>query len=101
KHWWYVWRLITFRPGLYLTSGLLASIMFYVFPLVPGLIIRGVFDTLTGSANATLGIWTLLALLVGAAVVRAGALLGAAAAESTLNLTHAPLLRHNRSRRTP
>ena len=37
-------RLIRYRPGLYLTSGALASIIFYVFPLVPGLVIQRVFD---------------------------------------------------------
>ncbi|MFL5733122.1 MAG: ABC transporter ATP-binding protein [Chloroflexia bacterium] len=92
---WYAWRLITFRPLLYLTSGLLASIMSYVFPLVPGLIVREVFNKLSGEATADLGIWSLIALLVGVAIVRAVALLGGAAAESTLNLTHAALLRQN------
>ncbi|HUP28354.1 MAG TPA: ABC transporter ATP-binding protein [Chloroflexia bacterium] len=99
RHWWYIWRLITYKPGIYLTSGLLASIMFYVFPLVPGLIVRGLFDALSGDAPAGLSVWGLLALLVGAAVVRGGALLGAVAAELTLNLTHAALLRQNVFRR--
>ncbi len=95
KYWWYIWRLIRFRPGLYITSGLLASMMFYFFPLVPGLIVRGVFDNLSGNKPAGLDTWTLIALLVGAALVRAGAIFGAVAAETTLNLTQAALLRHN------
>jgi ATP-binding cassette subfamily B protein len=95
SYWWYIQRLIRYRPGLYLTSGSLASFMFYVFPLVPGLIVRGVFDNLSGNAPASFGIWTLLALLVGSAVVQGSALSGAVAAELTLNLTHATLLRQN------
>lgn len=95
QYWRYIRGLITFRPGLYLASGLFASVLFYVFPLVPGIIIRAVFDDLSGSAPAQLGVWTLLALLVGSAVARAGGFLGAGAAESTLNLTHAALLRRN------
>jgi ATP-binding cassette, subfamily B, bacterial len=94
-YWWYAWRLIRYRPFMFLLSGLLASFMFYVFPLVPGLIVREVFNTLTGDAKVGFTIWGLIALLVGASVVRAGALLGAVAAEVTLNLTHAALLRQN------
>jgi ATP-binding cassette subfamily B protein len=98
KHWQFLVRLARFRPGMYLLSGLLASTMFYLFPLVPGLIVRWFFNTL--SAEAPLGspgpgVWTMVALLVGAAIVRVAALLGAVAAESTVQLTIAALLRHN------
>jgi ATP-binding cassette subfamily B protein len=99
KYWWYVWRLIRFRPGLYLLSGLLASIMFYVFPLVPGLIVRQALNELSGDALVTFGAWTLIALLVAAAVVRVGLMFGAVAAEMTLYLTTSALLRQNVFRR--
>ncbi|MEO8286274.1 MAG: ABC transporter ATP-binding protein [Chloroflexota bacterium] len=95
SYWWYITRLIRYRPLLYLTSGLFASIISYVFPLVPGLIVRGVFDNLTGNAPVGFDIWTLLALLVGASIVRFGVMLGAVSSEVTLNLTHAALLRQN------
>lgn len=95
KSWWYVWRLARFRPGMYLLSGLLASFMFYIFPLVPGLIVRGVFDNLTNKAPATLGTWALIALLVGAALVRMTLVFAAVAAEMTVGLTVAALLRQN------
>ena len=52
KSWWYVWRLARFRFALYLLSGLLASTMFYVFPLVPGLFVRQIFDLLSEWAPA-------------------------------------------------
>ena len=95
KHWWFIWRLIRFRPGMYLLSGLFASIMYYVFPLVPGLLVRQLFNELSGNAPAVLGIWTLMAILVGAALVRVAALFGAVAAEMTLYLTTSALLRQN------
>jgi len=42
------WSLITFRPGLYVLSIIFASLMFYLLPLLPGPIILGVFNALTG-----------------------------------------------------
>jgi ATP-binding cassette subfamily B protein len=99
KQWWFILRLIRFRPGLYLLSGLLASIMFYLFPLVPGLIVRQVLNELSGDAPAILGTWTLIALLVGAAVARVGLTFAAVAAEMTLYLTTSALLRQNVFRR--
>jgi ATP-binding cassette, subfamily B, bacterial len=95
KHWWYLWRLARFRFGLYLLSGLLASCLFYLFPLIPGLIVRRFFDVLAGDAPATFGIWSLLALLVGAGVARVAALIGAGVSEMTTQLTAATLLRRN------
>ena len=95
SYWWFVQRLILYRPGLYVTSGMLASTMFYLFPLVPGLVIRGIFDGLSGSAPAEFNAMGLLALLVGVALFRGASVLAAVSAEVTLNLTHATLLRQN------
>jgi ATP-binding cassette subfamily B protein len=95
KDWQYLVRLARFRPGLYLLSGLLASTMFYLFPLVPGLIVGRFFDVLSGAAPAQIGIMTLLALLVVTALARVGALLGAVAAETTVQLIVSTLLRQN------
>ena len=72
--WKQIVRLARYRPLIYLTSGLTASIMFYLFPLVPGLIVRGIFDQLSGSAAAGLSIWGLVALLAGVSVARVVAL---------------------------
>ncbi|HUS15701.1 MAG TPA: ABC transporter ATP-binding protein [Chloroflexia bacterium] len=95
RGWWYLWRLARYRPGVYLLSGLLASGMFYFFPLVPGLIVRPYLDTLARGTPAGWNGWTLMALLVGVALVRAAALLGAVAAETTVNMVTAALLRQN------
>ncbi|HEY1014735.1 MAG TPA: ABC transporter ATP-binding protein [Herpetosiphonaceae bacterium] len=91
----YLFRLARFRPGLYVMSGLLASCMFYLFPLIPGLIVRRVLDELAGPAPSQRALWLLVALLVGAALGRASALFGAVFAEQTVGLTASALLRRN------
>ena len=91
----YTWQLARFRLALYLASGLTASFLSYLFPLVPGLIVRAFFDTLTGQAHASFDPTTLLALLVGAAL--ANYLIGSLGgfAESTVQQSAAALLRRN------
>lgn len=95
RPWRYLWQLARYRPAWYVSSGLLASTMFYFFPLVPGLIVREFFDALSGDAPASFGVWTLLALLVATALARVTALLGGAFTERTVQLTVAALLRKN------
>ncbi len=93
--WRTILQLARFKPALYLASGLLASIMFYLFPLVPGVIVRRFFDELTGNVPATTGLSTLLVLLVAAAVARVTVLMAAGLAENTLHLVVGTLLRKN------
>jgi ATP-binding cassette subfamily B protein len=62
--WRLIWRLARYRFHLYLASGLFASTMFYLFPLIPGLLVRWFFDTLTGARPAGLNEWSLIALLL-------------------------------------
>lgn len=63
------WHMIRWRPWLYTVSFFL-WIAFYTLPLAVGLITREIFNTLTGDAPATLGVWTLLALLIGSEGLR-------------------------------
>lgn len=95
KDWQYLVRLARFRPGLYLLSGFLASTLFYLVPLIPGLLIRRFFDVLTNNAPAQIGAMALLVLLVVTALARVAGLLGAVAAEITVQLTASALLRQN------
>ncbi len=95
KPWRYIWRLAWYKPALYLTSGIFASMLFYLFPLVPGLIVRQFFNALTGDAPVTFGVWGLLALFVGASIARVTALVTAMFAETTLHLTTGALVRKN------
>lgn len=93
--WRYIARLARYRPWLYALSGLLASVMFYLFPLLPGLVVKQVFDKLTGEGMVSLSLWTLLALLAGIALARQAAVIGAVAAEVSLHLVVSTLLRKN------
>jgi len=95
KEWQYLLRLARFRTGLFLLSGFFASTTFYLFPLIPGLIVRRFFDVLTNNAPAQLSVATLLALLIATAGVRVAALLIGPAVEITVQLTVSALLRQN------
>lgn len=95
KPFWYIWRLARFRPGLYLLNGLLTSILFYLFPLVPGLLVRQLFDRLTGAAPVQMGVWGLCALLVGTATARFMLTLGSIATDLTQFFAVGALVRKN------
>jgi ATP-binding cassette subfamily B protein len=95
KTWQYIVGLIFFRPFLYLLSSLTASFLFYVFPLVPGLIAQQFFDLLSHNASAELSLWSLIAVFLAAEIGRFVALLGAVTAETTAQMTAAALIRKN------
>ena len=63
--WWYVLRLIAFRPGMYVLSSV-GILSFYLWPLLPGLFVRQIFDVLTKGApigqDARSTIWGLAAV---------------------------------------
>ena len=93
--WPHIWRLIRYRPGLYVLSGLFIGVLFYLFPLAPGLIVRRALDHLTGAATAGPGIPTLIALLIGVGIAQALSLFPGIALDTTLQLTAGALLRRN------
>ena len=67
--WAFVWVLIWRKPIPYLGYGI-AWGFFNLIYLVPGLVEKQIFDTLTGDAQASFGVWTLLAIFVTAEIVR-------------------------------
>ncbi len=85
KPWRYVIAMVRFQPWLFVASALTASTLFYLVPLLPGLIVREFFDALTDASSDSLGIWILLALLVGVGAGRMSGLILATACEITLN----------------
>ncbi len=68
-----IWRLIRYRPGTYALSLLLWG-GFYAMPLANGLLLRAFFDALTGHTGSGPNVWTILALLAGAEMLRVGSL---------------------------
>ena len=74
----YLWDLFRFIPGQYTLMGLIRLLAFSVAFHVFGLIIRAIFNTLSGNAQVDglldLSIWTLCALLVATALARVAAI---------------------------
>ncbi len=95
QHMWYIWRLASYRKWLYVMSGLLQGVGFYLFPLLPGLVIQQILNSLSASAPVTDIPWALCALLVGVVVARLVALFVGMSAEITLGMTVEALLRRN------
>ena len=92
--WWFVWRLIRYAPGLFLAQSLL-QIFFLAVRVVPGLIEKAVFDTITGAAPATVGVAALIALYVSIGLARMVAAYGETWAGRTFRYRVGALLRHN------
>ncbi|WP_274651418.1 ABC transporter ATP-binding protein [Paenibacillus humicola] len=65
----FLWRMIRFRPGLYGINAF-AWVMIALAPVVPGLLTKQFFDSLTGSSTLGFGTGSIVALLIGAAVGR-------------------------------
>jgi len=69
--------------------------MFYLFPLLPGLVIRQLFNQLSAETSVDANLTTLLALLIVIAVTRQVVMTAASIAESSLHDYINTLLRHN------
>lgn len=72
--WQASWRLINNQRRLYVINSVVWTAL-HLTALLPGLIIKAVFDRLSGDAPTSWNIWTLIALLVGVGLVRFGDLL--------------------------
>jgi ATP-binding cassette, subfamily B, bacterial len=55
------WNLVKYRPWPYVVYNFF-HITFCLLQVIPGLIEKSVFDTITGAAPATIGLWGLIAL---------------------------------------
>jgi len=95
KPMWFIWRLLCYRPWFYLSLGLSYIIFLYLFPLIPGLIERQIFNSLIQSAPAATSIWSFVALLIAVAVVRFLMVSVGQFAEITLNAIYMALLQRN------
>jgi ATP-binding cassette subfamily B protein len=96
--WWYIARLIVFRPGLYILSAL-GIISFYLWPLAAGIYIRQFFDLLSNrtllASDARATIWALAAVLIGVAIARSVSALAYPFGEKAAMLVADALMRHN------
>jgi ATP-binding cassette subfamily B protein len=92
--WGVIWRLVRFTPWLYLLNFCL-QVVALVLPLLPGLIIREVFNMLSGPTPVSWGLGGLVALLIAASLGRIALIMGAAASEWTCYHYGAVLVRKN------
>ncbi|HKV59051.1 MAG TPA: ABC transporter ATP-binding protein, partial [Ktedonobacteraceae bacterium] len=94
KTWPFNWRLIHYRPWPY-TVFCIFHMSFFILQVIPGLIEKAVFDSITGAAPATVGLWTLIALYVSVELVRQAASFGEIWGDVTFRYTTGALLRFN------
>lgn len=76
KTWWFLWRLFLFKKWTFTLQVGSAIVSLVVVEHAVGLAQREVFDTLTGDAGASLGVWALCAVLVGLGVGHSVAFVG-------------------------
>lgn len=67
--WQVLWRLLRYDPRLYAINAALWGV-FWVLPLLTGLVVRQIFDLLSAGAQATSSVWTWIALLVATTAAR-------------------------------
>ena len=92
--WRVLWHLIRYRPRLYAINVALWG-MFWVLPLVTGLIVREIFNFVSAGAQAGSSVWTWIALLVATTTARITVNTSGAYVWTTYRYTLAALLRGN------
>ncbi len=92
--WQYMKRLFAWRRREFILNCLAWGV-FHLIPLVNGLVVREVFNALSGSAPAGLNAWTLLAILACAYATRQGTFLLAIRLLSRYYLSAQAFLRRN------
>lgn len=90
----YMWQLIKYRPWLYLANCLI-WILIHVSPVIPGLIAKEFFDTLSGESSLNVGIWGLLVLTAVTAAVTIVAIFCGARTDIIHRFTMSALIRRN------
>ncbi|HEY7780684.1 MAG TPA: ABC transporter ATP-binding protein [Ktedonobacterales bacterium] len=92
--WPFMWRLVRSSPWFFAVYAVF-NVTFYGARVLPGLIEKAVFDTLTHAAPASVGIWALIALYVSVELARLATSSGMVWGEVTYQYTVGALLRHN------
>jgi ATP-binding cassette subfamily B protein len=95
KTWRYIWRLVLFRPWLYLPCFGLRLFIFGIYAQAIGLLFKAFFDTLTGHTQSRMGIWGIIALIVAFALARVAVVFADIALENVVMVTFGTLLRKN------
>ena len=94
KTWPFNWRLIQYRPWPYIVFCIF-HMSFFIIQVIPGLIEKAVFDTITGAAPVAIGLWGLIALYVSVELVRQAVSFGEIWGDVTFRYTVGAMLRFN------
>ncbi|MBV9258125.1 MAG: ABC transporter ATP-binding protein, partial [Ktedonobacteraceae bacterium] len=92
--WRFNWNLIKYRPWPFTVFSVF-HMAFFVLQVIPGLIEKSVFDTITGATPAAVGLWGLIALYISTELVRHATLFGETWGYYTFLYTAGGLLRFN------
>ena len=99
--WLFNWRIIRYRPGLFLAHSLCVVVVFSL-QIFPGLLLKAVFDTISGAAGAAdlsiigpVAVGWLIALFVGVELARAAGAFGVEWTGWTYRRVVGALLRSN------
>ncbi|MEK8132805.1 ABC transporter ATP-binding protein [Paenibacillus filicis] len=90
----FLWKLVSYRKVLYMLNALAWSLI-YLAPIVPGLLTKQFFDELSGHASYTLGLGSLLTLLLMAALARVSFVLFGFVTDVQFRFRIGALLRRN------
>ena len=93
--WIYLTKIIRQFPGWYLGLLIGETMFFAVFPLITGLLIRAIFDQLSGETTIGVNVYTLIALLVASAAGKAVAIFADVWVYFNFRWSAAALLRTN------
>jgi ATP-binding cassette, subfamily B, bacterial len=89
-----LFRLFAYQPWAHLAAIALWTILNYL-QAIPGLLAREFFNRLTGEAQVTVTLWTIVLLFVGSLVVRHALFIAGVFAAETAGFTASSLLQHN------
>lgn len=87
-------KLLRYRPGLFLLTSLCWA-FFHSMPIFIGLLVREIFNAMSGDASVNLDIWSLLALLVAVSLARVLIMVGGVWTWATMYYTVGSLVRRN------
>ncbi len=89
-----LWRIMRYRPRLYI-ANLTSVFLIYMVLQIPGLVSREIFDHLSAGAGVGFNLWTMLALLVFAALGEMGGVYGIIRSNVPLRFILHTLLQRN------
>jgi ATP-binding cassette, subfamily B, bacterial len=94
KTWPFNWRIIQYRPWPYIVFCFF-HMSFFIIQVIPGLIEKAIFDTITRAAPVAFGLRELIALYISVELVRQAASFGEIWGDVTFRYTLGALLRFN------